>query len=112
MHTTKYDDARGIPMAMLFGFSAPVTPPIVEQPKVHTNIPPAPVSLHAKVCNDTIRRGHELLASIGPCESKEISKATGWCKSHTGYVLRALLELGLADRSPLPNNRLLWRAVV
>lgn len=105
---TRADRARGIPMAMLLGLQTPIAPP--------GNQPPprllATGRAHAKVCNSTLRRAHEILARIGPCEAKAVTKEAGYSKSHTTYTLRALAELGMADVEILPANRRRWRARV
>lgn len=105
--TNKIDAARGIPMAMLFGFSVPVC---AVQPTPKPIEPPSTKSHIRKVSSGPIVRCAEIWRRIGPCEASAIMAETGCGKSHTNYVLLALLELGVAERTMFPANRRVWRA--
>lgn len=97
-----------ISLALLFGLEKPVTytppnlPPRLEIPKTVNGV---------RVCHVSLDRGYETLERVGPCTVSTLAKHAGWSKTHTGYVLRTLLELGFVTREMTNNKTYSWKVV-
>lgn len=97
-----------ISLALLLGLEKPVAyrptnlPPRLELPKTINGI---------KVCHASLDHGYETLERVGPCPASTLATHAGWSKTHTGYVLRTLFELGFVTREMTNNKSFSWEVV-